>query len=169
MGVKQQKLLRPGHEHTPNPKSSSEIRESYENTGMAGLAARSVKSKYFLYKMIMLQGEGEGALASENGSRDRGEEKRGRLGLGKFSSLITRPRCPDLYMSACSSSLGFFIAFHLIVKAHQYLAWEKAQFRKTTYVLRSPKSSVRLLKSLNSTVQYSSSSRRCKKASQIFV
>lgn len=49
--------MRPGHEYVPNPKSTSEIEEFYENTGMAGLAARTAKSEYFLRRMMMLEGE----------------------------------------------------------------------------------------------------------------
>jgi hypothetical protein len=45
MRVKREKSLRLGHEYAPNPISKSEIGESYENTGMAGLAARTVKDR----------------------------------------------------------------------------------------------------------------------------
>jgi hypothetical protein len=43
----------------PKPKSTSDVGESYEDTGMAGLAARTAESKYFLY-------------ADDGGERERG-------------------------------------------------------------------------------------------------
>ena len=60
--------MRPGHEYVPNPKSTSEIGESYETTGMARLAARTAKSKYLLYGIMMSQGEGE-EMVSEDGKK----------------------------------------------------------------------------------------------------
>jgi hypothetical protein len=43
----------------PKPKPTSDVGESYEDTGMAGLAARTAESKYFLY-------------ADDGGERERG-------------------------------------------------------------------------------------------------
>jgi hypothetical protein len=51
MRVKWYELLRPGHEYVPKPKSTSDIGESYGFTGMAGLVARTAKSKYFFTQM----------------------------------------------------------------------------------------------------------------------
>jgi hypothetical protein len=45
----QRELLRPGHEYLPKPKSTSDVGESYEDTGMAGRAARTAESKYYAY------------------------------------------------------------------------------------------------------------------------
>jgi hypothetical protein len=39
----------------PNLKSTNEIGESYENTGMAGLAARTANDKYGLYRVMMIK------------------------------------------------------------------------------------------------------------------
>jgi hypothetical protein len=44
MRVKRYELLRRGHEYMSKPKSTSDVGESYEDTGMAGLAARTAKS-----------------------------------------------------------------------------------------------------------------------------
>lgn len=81
--------MRPGHEYVPNPKSTSEIGESYEDTGMAGLAARTAKSRSVLFRMrmrmmmmMMMMAEGE---SEEETAR---EWERG-WGLGEFESLIT--------------------------------------------------------------------------------
>jgi hypothetical protein len=70
----------------PNPKSTSEIGESYENTGMAGLAARTAKSKYFLYRVIMMEGEGEEEMARE-------KRKGGGWGLANLE-VLPRDRTP---------------------------------------------------------------------------
>lgn len=76
--------MRPGHEYVPNPKSTSEIGESYEDTGMAGLAARTAKSRSVLFRMRMMMMMAEGESEEETAR----EWERGR-GLGEFESLIT--------------------------------------------------------------------------------
>jgi hypothetical protein len=55
----------------PNLKSTSEIGESYEITGMAGLAAGTARSKYFLYGMMMVYGEDE-EMTSRMGKGEAG-------------------------------------------------------------------------------------------------
>ena len=64
----------------PNPKSTSEIGESYENTGMAGLAARTAKSKYFLYGMMMMMMMMMMVMMSQGGRKTKHENGRTRLG-----------------------------------------------------------------------------------------
>jgi hypothetical protein len=56
----------------PNPKSTGEIGESYEDTGMAGLAARTAKSKSVLFRMMMVKVEGEEEMAREREKRRLG-------------------------------------------------------------------------------------------------
>jgi hypothetical protein len=49
----------------PNPKLTSEIRESYEDTGMVGLAARMARSKSILFRIKMVKEEGEEEMTRE--------------------------------------------------------------------------------------------------------
>jgi hypothetical protein len=49
----------------PNLKSTSEIRESYEDTGMAGLAVRTARSKSILFRIKMVKEEGEEEMTRE--------------------------------------------------------------------------------------------------------
>lgn len=68
MRVKVVKRLRPGHEYMPNPKSINEFRESYEVTG-GRTGGEDGKEQYFLYRMMMLEGEGNEEMSKENGKR----------------------------------------------------------------------------------------------------